>query len=84
MSDTIQQADELRGRAIALLVSERQVIDDRLKLLGYDGTAPAQPRPKSCSACGSTGHTSRTCDKKGANIAPGTESVCPSTHDGKI
>ena len=68
MSETIQQADELRGRAVALLLTERTAIDERLKLFGYDGTVPTtQPKPKSCSVCGGAGHTSRNCDKKGTN-----------------
>jgi hypothetical protein len=75
MSETIQQADELRSRAIGLLLIERTAIDERLRLLGYDGTAPT-PKPRVCGACGSEGHTTRTCANKKTGVeAPATQSV---------
>ena len=73
MSEAIQQADELRGKAISLLLTERTAIDDRLRLFGYDGTNPiTQPtgRKKTCSVCNSETHTARTCEKKGAPESP--------------
>ena len=78
MSEAIQQADELRGKAISLLLTERTAIDDRLRLFGYDGTNPiTHPagRKKACSICNSETHTARTCDKKGANESPLTPSA---------
>jgi hypothetical protein len=75
MSEIIQQADELRARAITILVAERALIDERLTLLGYDGTAPGAPaggrRAKTCSACGGENHTARTCANRDvAAVAP--------------
>jgi hypothetical protein len=43
MSQTIDQAEELRAKAISILLAERQQIDDTLASLSYDG---AQPQPK--------------------------------------
>jgi len=75
MSETIQQADELRGKALALLLNERSAIDERLRLLGYDGTAP-QPRQRVCTVCGDSAHNARTCpNKKTGAEAPATQSV---------
>jgi hypothetical protein len=43
MSQTIDQAEELRSKAISILLAERQQIDDSLASLSYGG---AQPQPK--------------------------------------
>ena len=43
MSQTIEQAEELRSKAISILLAERQQIDDTLASLSYGG---AQPQPK--------------------------------------
>lgn len=76
MSDAIQQADELRSRAIGLLLTERTAIDESLKRLGYDGTATTQPRQKVCSGCGGSDHNARTCPQKKTDaVAPVTQSV---------
>lgn len=57
MSQIIEQAEDLRKRAIALLLSERQSIEDALKTLGHDG---ADIRPlKKCKVCGSADHDGR-------------------------
>ena len=62
MSDILSQAEELRQKAIALLVSERQAIDEKLATLGHDGTAkPSTRKPTTCAKCGEVGHTVRTC-----------------------
>lgn len=63
MSQVIEQADELRSKAIEILVAERGRIDERLSLLGYDGAPIASPAKKerACGTCGGTGHTSRAC-----------------------
>jgi len=63
MSEAIQQADELRSRAIGLLLTERTAIDERLKLFGYDGTEPAtrQTKARTCSKCGQEGHNAKGC-----------------------
>jgi len=75
MSQILEQVDELRSRAIGLLLTERSAIDERLKLLAYDGAAPI-PKPRVCGACGSEGHTTRTCANKKAGVeAPATQSA---------
>jgi hypothetical protein len=43
MSQTIDQAEELRTKAISILLAERQQIDDALASLSY-GAAQPQPR----------------------------------------
>ncbi len=45
MSPTIEQAEELRAKAISILLAERQQIDDTLASLSYGG-AQAQPQPQ--------------------------------------
>jgi len=58
----IEQAEELRQKALALLLGERQAIDDKLAMLGHDGTAkPVTRKPTTCAKCGEVGHTVRTC-----------------------
>ena len=43
MSQTIEQAEELRSKAISILLAERQQIDDTLASLSYGA---AQPQPQ--------------------------------------
>jgi hypothetical protein len=43
MSQTTEQAEEFRVKAISILLAERQQIDDTLASLSYSGT---QPQPK--------------------------------------
>jgi len=67
MSEILDQAEELRGKAIALLLAERQAIDRMLALLGHDGASPAAPaKPKTCAVCGSPEHNARFHKKAGA------------------
>jgi len=40
MSQTIEQAEELRSKAISLLLAERQQIDDTLATLSYGAAQP--------------------------------------------
>lgn len=71
MSETIENADRLRQQAISLLLEERNAIDGRLKLLGYDGAA-AIPKQKVCRMCGDSSHNARTCPNKKGAEAPVT------------
>ncbi len=64
MSGTLSQAEELRQRMISLLLAERQAIDEKLGLVGYDGSAQPAKRAKVCSICGSAEHNARTCDQR--------------------
>jgi len=66
MSEILNQAEELRQKMVALLLSERQAIDEKLALVGYDGGAQPGKKVKACSACGSTEHNARTCDQRKA------------------
>lgn len=64
MSHITEQAEELRQKAISLLLQEREAIEQKLAQLAYDG---AQKEPKRrCSNCGSADHNARRCpeDKK--------------------
>jgi hypothetical protein len=64
MSHVTEQAEELRRKAIALLVEEREAIDQKLAQLGHDG-APREPK-RSCSHCGAADHNARRCPKNNA------------------
>jgi hypothetical protein len=60
----LDQAEDLRKQAIALLVGERQTIDERLAQLGYQNGESIEKenrKPKTCGRCGAAGHTVRTC-----------------------
>jgi hypothetical protein len=59
----LDQAEQLRQQAIALLLQERGTIEHKLNQLGHDGQpGELKPRkPKSCRRCGQEGHTTRTC-----------------------
>jgi hypothetical protein len=60
MSQITDEAEALRQQAISLLLAERQTIDQKLSLLGYDGVSPAATtKPKTCAVCGSPEHNSR-------------------------
>lgn len=63
MSQILQQAEDLRQQAIALLVAERETINQKLNQLGGEAGAVQikNGRKKSCSRCGVEGHTVRTC-----------------------
>lgn len=60
MSQTIDQAEELRAKAISILLAERQQIDDTLASLSFNG---AQPQPKKS-------YKKRTTDDPMANPLP--------------
>jgi hypothetical protein len=73
MSHIIEQAEELRSKAIALLLMERGAIDEQLRLLGHDGIATTnkQAKQKVCGICMDASHNARTCPKtKGPLEAP--------------
>ena len=59
----IDQAEQLRQQAIALLLQERGTIEQKLSQLAYDGAASEIKirKPKTCGRCGQEGHTMRTC-----------------------
>jgi hypothetical protein len=60
----LEQAEQLRQQAIGLLVAERDAIDEKLAVLGFDGLVKAaEParKPKTCKICGQSGHTAPTC-----------------------
>ncbi len=66
MSQILEQAEQLRKQAIAILIAERAAIDEQLKLLAYDrADAPAGPPPvkkaRACAQCGQPGHSAKTC-----------------------
>jgi len=71
MSDILSQAEDLRQKLISLLLAERQAIDEKLTLVGYDGGGLPAKKNKACSICGSTEHNARTCDQK--RVADGAE-----------
>jgi hypothetical protein len=60
MTQSIEQAEALRQQAIALLITDRTAIEEKLTQLGYDGTTPTQKK-KVCSLCQSADHNARTC-----------------------
>jgi hypothetical protein len=71
MSQITDQAESLRQQAISLLMAERQTIDQKLSLLGADGTeALAAPRSKACGVCGSAEHNARFHKKGTPESAP--------------
>jgi hypothetical protein len=76
MSQIIDQAEALRQQAIGLLMAERQIIDQKLTMLGADGTESPVKKNKACSICSSESHNARTCPKKsGGAEAPPTPST---------
>ena len=72
MSQIIDQAESLRQQAIGILMAERQIIDQKLAMLGANGTeATTIKKIKACSICSSESHNARTCpNKKGGAAAP--------------
>ena len=64
MSEVLNEAEGLRQKMIALLLAERQAIDEKLALVGYDGVAALPRKAKVCSLCGSSEHNARTCDQR--------------------
>jgi hypothetical protein len=64
MSQITDQAESLRQQAITLLMAERQTIDEKLALLGADGTEAPVKKTKVCSVCGADAHNARTCPQK--------------------
>jgi len=77
MSQITDQAETLRQQAIGILMAERQIIDQKLAMLGADGTeAPTIKKGKACSICSSESHNARTCpNKKGGAEAPPIPSI---------
>jgi hypothetical protein len=74
MSHAIDQADELRKRAIEILLTERATIDERLVMLSYDmAGAPNSTlnKRRACGICGSPDHNARRCPK---NVSNGSQS----------
>jgi len=66
MSQITDQAESLRQQAISLLMAERQTIDQKLAMLGADGTemSCSVAAPRACRKCGGTGHNTRTCKQQ--------------------
>jgi len=60
---TLEKVEQLRQEAIALLLQERQTIDEKLKQLGHNGEPILNKghKKKACRRCGQAGHTVRTC-----------------------
>ena len=78
MSQVIEQADELRKKAIEILLTERAAIDERLQMLAYDGTENSPvARQRICGICGSAEHNARRCPKKNSAIASAPDSARP-------
>lgn len=73
MSYAIDQAEELRKRAIEILLTERAAIDERLAMLSHDleGSLAAAPaKRRACGLCGSADHNARRCPKNGSDTLP--------------
>jgi hypothetical protein len=62
MSDVLVQVEELRLKAITLLLAERQAIDEKLATFGSEEGSQSRKRT-SCKRCGQEGHTVRTCPR---------------------
>jgi hypothetical protein len=75
MSEVINEAETLRLKLIALLVTEREAIDEKLALVGYDGMGRPAKKTKVCSVCGSADHNARTCDSRKAPEAASAEAT---------
>jgi hypothetical protein len=66
MSQAIDQAEDLRKRAIDILLTERAAIDERLATLSYDMAATPNtsvPKRRACGICGGADHNARRCPK---------------------
>ncbi len=59
----LEQAEDLRKRAIELLLGERNLIDEKLLTIGYDGAIAEIKKgaARKCGKCGSPDHNARTC-----------------------
>jgi len=58
----LDQAESLRQQAIALLLQERETIQQKLNQLGANSEpSPVVKKVRACSKCGSADHNSRTC-----------------------
>ena len=57
----LEQAEKLRQEAISLLVAEKQSIDEKLTMLGYEAGIPVPRKTRTCSKCGATEHSARNC-----------------------
>jgi hypothetical protein len=78
MSHAIDQAEDLRQRAVDILLAERAAIDEHLAMLSYDGReAPsaASSKRRVCTVCGSADHNARRCPKKGSEPSASTSQV---------
>lgn len=67
MSHAVDQAEDLRKRAVEILLTERAAIDEHLAMLSYDGgEAPraASSKRRACTVCGSPDHNARRCPTK--------------------
>ncbi len=61
---TLEQAEDFRKRAIELLLTERNLIDEKLATLGYGGEGTPEIKNRAtrkCGKCGSPEHNARTC-----------------------
>ncbi len=63
MSDILNQVEDLRQKAISILLAERQAIDEKLALVGYTANGQMPKKTKACSICGSLEHNARTCSQ---------------------
>jgi len=73
MNTAIDQADELRKRAIEILLTERAAIDERLGMLSYDAAGAPNSTPtkrRACGICGSADHNARRCTKNDSDGSP--------------
>ncbi len=78
MSHTIDQADDLRKRAIEILLTERAAIDERLVMLSYDAVGAGSSAPtkrRVCGICGSADHNARRCTKTSSDGSPSAITV---------
>ena len=60
----LDQAEQLRQQAIALLLQEREMIDQKLNQLG-GAKSTEQKKARTCSKCGQNGHNAKTCPASG-------------------
>jgi hypothetical protein len=72
MSQIIDQADDLRKRAIEILLTERAAIDERLGMLAYDGPSIRPAQQRTCRNCGGTDHNARRCPQRNSEEPSGT------------
>ena len=81
----VSQSEELRQKAIALLLEEKGAIEEQLSVLGFAASPSATPRqvpatpakPRICGACGGENHTARTCNKKAPPDVEGAQATLP-------